>query len=335
MAGGPVSDDWAAEGGAMRRALAGEFAALNGGRARVIVTLDAQIDEDPGPWLVERIGGGGYPHRVLSLAREADFTVVIAPETMGILAELVAWLQEVGARSLGCDLDAVELTGSKCRLAAWLAARGIDTPFCRRVSPWKGLPTDATYPAVLKRTDGAGTIDTYFVGDPTNLPAPARTLVSSLMQPYVEGRPMSASFLVDSAGRAWLIAIGEQHVTRIGGQFAYRGGCIPTTAHVDERPLRAAVESVPGLRGFVGVDFIWDQARRHTTVLEVNPRPTTSIVGITRLLPPGHLAAAWMGACDPQSDGAALLPVLYERILRQPPVLFDASGTILAAGAQG
>ena len=38
-------------------------------------------------------------------------------------------------------------------------------------------------------------------------------------------------------------------------------------------------ESIAGLRGFVGVDFIWDPERRHATLLEINPRPTTSIVG--------------------------------------------------------
>ena len=52
------------------------------------------------------------------------------------------------------------------------------------------------------------------------------------------------------------------------------------------------------------------QAREHATILEINPRPTTSYVGLSRLLPPGRLAAAWLGAFDPESAGAALLPGL-------------------------
>ncbi|MGD0042302.1 MAG: hydantoinase/oxoprolinase family protein [Isosphaeraceae bacterium] len=61
--------------------------------------------------------------------------------------------------------------------------------------------------------------------------------------------------------------------------------------------LRRAVESVAGLRGFVGVDFFWEPELGETTVLEINPRATTSFVGLGRLLPAGHLAAVWLAAC--------------------------------------
>src|SRR5438445_1071486 len=67
VTGGGMADtvlppSWAAEGSAMRRAIAGDFAALEGGRARVIVTLDARLDDDPGPWTVVRIEARQYPH---------------------------------------------------------------------------------------------------------------------------------------------------------------------------------------------------------------------------------------------------------------------------------
>jgi predicted ATP-grasp superfamily ATP-dependent carboligase len=187
---------------------------------------------------------------------------------------------------------------------------------------------------VIKPIEGAGTVKTYFVRDPHSLPEGSREMVVALMQPYMKGRPMSASYLVDSDGRAWLIGVGEQEIALTDGQFAYRGGRIPAATRVDEKPLRAAIESVPGLRGFVGVDFIWDESRRHTTVLEINPRPTTSIVGLTRLLPPGRLAAAWIGAFEPGSAGEALLPGLAEFVHAQPPLTFDASGAVFATGGE-
>jgi predicted ATP-grasp superfamily ATP-dependent carboligase len=152
------------------------------------------------------------------------------------------------------------------------------------------------------------------------------------MQPFAKGHPMSASYLVDSDARAWLIGIGEQRMVVTNGQFAYRGGCIPSTTHVDPRPLRAAVESVPGLRGFVGVDFVWDEPGRRAIVLEINPRPTTSVVGLTRLLPPGRLASAWIGAFEPGSAGASFLPELAGLVRRLSPVVFDAAGSVLRAG---
>jgi predicted ATP-grasp superfamily ATP-dependent carboligase len=323
---------WAPEGHAMRRAIAREFAALNGGKARVIVTLDARFADDPGPWTVARVGAGQHPHRVPGLAREADLTVLVAPETMGFLEDLTRSIQQVGARHLGSSLEAVALTRDKARLAGWLRARGIETPPCRRVSPSTGLPSDAPYPAVLKPNDGAGSIDTYLVMDPESLPLSARYMGDAIMQPYLSGQPMSASYLVDGDGRPWLLGIGEQLIELHDGVFLYRGGRLPSPTPVDEVPLHRAVESVPGLQGFVGVDFIWDGRRKQTTVLEINPRPTTSLVGLAGILPPGRLASAWIGAFDPTSPGAALLPGLSDLVRAHRPLSFDATGVIDPGG---
>jgi tyramine---L-glutamate ligase len=336
MAAGPTPEpSWAAEGHAMRRAIARDFAALYGGEARVIVTLDARLDDDPGPWTIARIGTGQHPDRVLGLAREADLTVLIAPETMGFLEDITRSIEQVGARHLGSSPEAVALTRDKTRLAGWLTARGIDTPPCRRVSPSIGLPSHAPFPAVLKPNDGAGTIDTYLVEDPDAHPLSARHLGDAIMQPYLSGEPMSASYLVDGDGRAWLLGIGEQCIALRDGCFHYLGGRLPSAAQVDESPLRMAVESVPGLQGFVGVDFIWDAGRQHATVLEINPRPTTSFVGLARILPPGRLAAAWIGAFDPDFPGAALLPGLSDLVRAHHPLSFDATGAIVPEGECG
>ena len=155
----------------------------------------------------------------------------------------------------------------------------------------------------------------------------------AILQPYLSGRPMSASFLVDGDGRAWPLCIGEQDVVISDGRFEYRGGRMPVRTPVDERPMRSAVESVRGLRGFVGVDFIWDERRCRATVLEINPRPTTSIVGVVHLLPPGRLAAAWIGAVEPGSTGDDLAD-LAEIIRARSPISFTASGTVSAARGQ-
>ena len=101
MAGRPLPPSWAAEGLAMRRAVAREFAAFDGGRARVVVTLDARLADDPGPWTSSGSRPTTVPVRSSDLAREADFTVLIAPETTGILAGLTRQLQQAGARLLG------------------------------------------------------------------------------------------------------------------------------------------------------------------------------------------------------------------------------------------
>src|SRR6185312_3042194 len=115
---------------------------------------------------------------------------------------------------------------------------------------------------------------------PGGLPDRARAMARAIWQPFVAGTPMSASFLVDGRGRAWPLALGRQDVVVADGRFSYRGGRLPVPAIVDDRPIRQAVESVPGLRGFVGVDFVADDRLGRAIVLEINPRPTTSIVGL-------------------------------------------------------
>ena len=264
---------------------------------------------------------------------QADYIVVIAPETMGVLSGLATGLENAGARSLGCSARSMGLTGNKARLAAWFQARGIATPACRIVEPVAGLPPDANYPAVLKPVDGAGSVDTYWVAHAGDLPLAALAMPVALLQPFHAGVPMSASFLV-AENRAWLIGIGRQRTAIRGGRFAYQGGLVPAPCVQAESLLTRAVESVAGLRGFVGIDFFWEPELGKATVLEINPRATTSFVGLSRLLPAGHLAAAWLAACGVPGYECDLLENLADFVRRQPPVCFDADGTIRSIAHQ-
>jgi predicted ATP-grasp superfamily ATP-dependent carboligase len=327
LAGSTVPPSWAAEGLAMRRSIAADFAALPGPGARVMVTVDARWPDDHGPWTTVRMAEGNFHNSLLDVARQADYTVLIAPETMGVLARLALGLENAGARSLGCSARSMELTGNKARLADWLLARGIATPAYRIIVPAEGLPPDARYPAVIKPVDGAGSVDTFWAADAADLPAAARAMPVALLQPFHDGIPMSASFLV-AEDQDWLIAIGRQRTRIRGGRFVYQGGSIPVPCLQAEPPLLRAVESVPGLRGFVGVDFLWDPDPGEITVLEINPRPTTSFVGLSCLLPSGHLAGAWLAACGVPGYPRDLLADLADLVRRQPRLCFDADGTI-------
>jgi predicted ATP-grasp superfamily ATP-dependent carboligase len=325
LAGEPCPASWAAEGRAMRRAIAADFAAVPGGKSLVVATLDTRWDDDPGPWMIAPIGPGEYPGRLLDLARRADYTVLIAPETTGILAGLTRGLERAGARLLGSSPEAVELTGDKARLAEWFGAHGIASPRTETIVPSQGLPEDFKYPAVLKPIDGAGSIDTYFLADAIDLPEAARGMAKALLQPYLEGMPMSASFLVDRAGTAELIGIGRQRIAIEEGRFRYLGGTLPASCPLAEPLLRKTVKSISGLRGFFGVDFVWDPSRSEATVLEINPRPTTSVVGLCKLLPAGFLARAWLESCG-EPEGASDIRIIPEFLEGMRPVTFDSTG---------
>jgi predicted ATP-grasp superfamily ATP-dependent carboligase len=122
---------------------------------------------------------------------------------------------------------------------------------------------------------------------------------------------MSATFLLGPGNSVRLVGVGRQEVTTRGGVVHYEGGLVPAPnrlAHVE--PLRAA-RSVPGLLGLVGVDFVHDATGGTTTVIEINPRPTTSLVGLRHLLAPGAIARAWIDAVtgnQPALDLRGMIP---------------------------
>jgi predicted ATP-grasp superfamily ATP-dependent carboligase len=216
------------------------------------------------------------------------------------------------------------------------------------------------YPVVVKPIDGAGSVDTHLIPDPEALaeflaarepdgPAKVRYLEERpdalrqshywygwgrlgvvLVQPYVPGDPMSASFLVDRRGRGHLVGIGRQDVEIRDGRFHYRGGTLPSGAPGLADEPRRALAAVPGLRGWVGVDFIREPDGR-VTVLEINPRLTTSFVGLAKLLPPGTLAAAMLDAFDHprRLDRRDLAAAVHA----QSPLTFRADGSILGVGS--
>jgi predicted ATP-grasp superfamily ATP-dependent carboligase len=137
---------------------------------------------------------------------------------------------------------------------------------------------------------------------------------------------MSASFLVDGRGTAWLLGVGIQRIAIRDGRFAYQGGTLPAPSRAAAPLLQPALAAIPGLRGFVGVDFVWDPPAERATVLEINPRATTSCVGLTQLLPPGRLAEAWLRVFEPQPADATWFGGLAELIHGGRPVGFDARG---------
>src|SRR5262249_26733776 len=111
LAGTALPPSWAAEGGAMQRAIAADFAAVPD--VNVVVTLDARFTEEPGPWSIVPVGPDEEVTTLRRLASAADYTVLIAPETGGILADRSQIVASVGGRGLGSSPEAVVLTGDK------------------------------------------------------------------------------------------------------------------------------------------------------------------------------------------------------------------------------
>jgi predicted ATP-grasp superfamily ATP-dependent carboligase len=106
------------------------------------------------------------------------------------------------------------------------------------------------------------------------------------LQPFVPGRAASVAVLAGPAGRVPLQP-AAQHLSD-EGRFHYQGGALPMPPDLGVRARRladAVVAAVPGLCGYLGVDLVMGEAADGAgdQVIEINPRLTTSYVGLRRL----------------------------------------------------
>ncbi len=321
LAGKKLSTSLAAEGGAMRKALIREFALVEG--VQVVSTLDERLDEDSGIAETFRVRAGDEESTFSRLARDCDFTLVIAPETDDVLASRAEMIEHVGGRSLGSTPEAIRLTADKLRFAKHLDAAGVRTPPTKKFRTAQGLPRDVRYPAVVKPIDGAGSIHTFIIEDPDQF-CRANTLPAEmLIQPYIDGQPLSTSFFMGQNSQQSCLGGGWQTMVLDGPSLQYRGGLLLAPWFWSLGEPIDAVRSVRGLRGWVGVDFLRETDDTSWTILEINPRPTTSLVGILPFYPPGAMARAWLAnACGAEFH--------RPEIVRRTGLRFLADGTILS-----
>jgi predicted ATP-grasp superfamily ATP-dependent carboligase len=265
-----------------------------------------------------------------------DAVWIIAPETGRCLESLTRAALAAARRVLGSLPDAIGIAASKLRTLERLREAGIPAvPAAALTAPrWEEgcrhlprgvygrsarsresdgraraarapvLPAQAMqweFPLVVKPDDGVGCEGVGLVRAPVELgPAWHRARKHSrsvVVQPYVTGAPASVSLLVAAGGRALPLALQRQHV-ETGAEFAYHGGEVPLAslqAEGAKEAARAACEALPGLAGLVGVDLILTSAG--PIVLEVNPRLTTSYLGL-RQITRANLAALALRALE-------------------------------------
>jgi predicted ATP-grasp superfamily ATP-dependent carboligase len=263
-----------AEGSAMLRRLAADLADVP--ETIVHVALDAAAVGLPLPSTVRRHVVEG-PARWNALAAEVDAIWAIAPESDGVLGDLAAWVDGSGKIALACPHAAVAVAASKAATIELLSRLGIATVATQRCTADLDLLT-SRHGWVVKPDDGVACEGARFLA--TAEEVRSCSAAGSVVQPYVPGTPISLSLLAQR-GSAWLLACNTQDVQRTGDGFAYHGGIVGGAEHLRPvlQPVAAAIATaLPDLFGYVGVDLI--AAEDGPVVLEINPRLTTSYLGL-------------------------------------------------------
>ncbi|MEN6343646.1 MAG: ATP-grasp domain-containing protein [Methanospirillum sp.] len=249
LAGDPAV---AAEGAAMRDVLTTSFEAIG---YEVVMPASADLDAE-----------------IRRLAPGCEVGLVIAPDRL--LAGFTRTLEGV-CHNVGCGAMNVAVAANKRRSSAILAQHEIPVPAER-----------AEGRRVVKPIRGCGALGVRLSDEAAG--------EDEFGQEYIEGEHLSVSLVGSrvvgdvceywSGDRPLVLALNRQTIELDGeGRFHYRGGETPVDhPRRDEcaEVARKAVE-VLGCQGYAGVDIVLAD---RPYVVDVNPRVTTSIVGIASVM---------------------------------------------------
>lgn len=208
----------------------------------------------------------------------ADAVLPIAPETGNALLALTNAIDKDGKVLLGCSAEAVALAGSKLATFRALQSAGINVIPTYEASMFPESDFDR---CVVKPDDGVGCEGTLLLSQEAFSTWVDKTWTNNYVaQPYLEGTPASLSMLCYQ-GQAWLLSCNRQKVSMQSGRFLYTGSVLNGMASYwddFEQIGQAIARATPSLKGYIGVDVVIHGEA--VVVLEINPRLTTSYVGL-------------------------------------------------------
>jgi tyramine---L-glutamate ligase len=300
----PLPESLAGEGALMLEALLADLAEIPD--VQVVASRDVRLPVLRRQAEMVMVAAGDDVWQIWEQCiRHVDAVWPIAPESGGMLERLSLLVLRHGKRLLNSSPEAVAIAASKRATLSVLADAGLDvTP---TFLPDDDLPTyDGRW--VAKPDDGIGCEDSRYFDDTADLRAwlgQQGRMRTHVIQPYLAGTAASLSMLCKD-GRTWLLSCNRQMVELRQNIFSYHGSVLNAMAqHWDdfERVASVVANAMPGLAGYVGVDMLVDDGR--ITVLEVNPRLTTSYAGLGRAM-----------GCNP---AGLVLDLLYNENLQTLP----------------
>lgn len=213
-----------------------------------------------------------------------DLAWLIAPESGGAYQQ-IARQAEAEVQLVSPSADFASLAGHKQATSDFLIERGIASPRGRTWSVGQPIP-DLKSPLVIKPNDGAGSRGVQRLHhqdqsgheyNPLNVDAGAVYRVEE----WIEGPSFSVAMLGCSRGFVVLEPCRQQ--ISCDGSFRYQGGRLPVESPQRELLLETATcvaQVLPQWQGFIGLDIILSPTG--AVVIEINPRLTTSYVGLRR-----------------------------------------------------
>ncbi|NMB77527.1 MAG: ATP-grasp domain-containing protein [Methanomicrobiales archaeon] len=213
-------------------------------------------------------GSGDFADEISRLAPSCDMGLVIAPDHL--LAKY-SMLLEQHTHNLGCGFMVAALCANKIKTQKVLSQHGIPVPGDpgagkRVIKPVNGCGSQGV--RLAEGSPGKDEFAERFIeGEPISVSIVANRIIGDACQ-YFTGNPPA------------VLAINHQQIEiRPDGTFHYLGGETPVHPVQEESIVATAkkVVEVLGCQGYCGIDMI---VADKVYVVDVNPRITTSLVGI-------------------------------------------------------
>jgi len=199
-------------------------------------------------------------------SRSCDGFLLIAPDAM---LEKYTAVAEKNSINLGCSPRVARLCADKQDTTEALLHNGIPAP---RIIHEKGIK------CVVKPRYGCGAEGVFISPSPVE----KEGLVST---EYIEGEHLSVSLI---GGKTILpLTLNRQHITRTEvndiAYLGYNGNEMPYEHPAKKEILDVAAKAgnMLGCRGLFGIDIVYSD---RPYVVDVNPRPTTSIMGLVTVM---------------------------------------------------
>ena len=233
-----------------------------------------------------------------NLAGSVDAVYVIAPESNGILESLVADMEKEGVSTLNSSASAIKSVSDKSMLQEHLHRIGLATPkslvfnINDDVGEIAKLVNERIgFPALFKPSREVGMTGLSVVRDSQEVAGAVFKIARNssekrfLAQELLHGIPASVS-LISTGEDVAAVSLNRQDLTLASHDSAssYDGGLVPLEDSGKAEPLSVAkvvAKQFSGLRGYIGVDFVLTPDGPF--VIEVNPRLTTSYVGLREI----------------------------------------------------
>ncbi len=311
------------EGALMRDALLADLIELDG--YEIVTTYDARLAASP---LVKSSlqVDSNFEDCFKSMLTQVDLVWLIAPESNGTLLKLSELCYEVDVIFLGCEFDSTLIGTSKSLAYEALKEAKIftiptlagddfvqDEAFLAVQS--LAMPNQSRW--VAKPEDGAGCDGIKVFNDLQKLMAWLKQddrYLNYIIQPYQQGITASLSMLC-RAGKGWLLSCNEQCISFDSDTFSLNGVAINGMQAYwwrFEILARKVAKMLPDAAGYIGVDVIVDVENDKIYVVEINPRLTTSYVGLREAI--GHNPAKLI--LESIKDAKFTMPVLQRNMVK-------------------